>query len=450
MVEVAEPRSTACLPWLNNGRIALVWIKRVEIENVRSIEKIEWEIGHKASAGAGWHVVLGDNGSGKSSFLRSIALVLIGPENAAAAGQDWRTWVRLGENRARISLTLSPDPSFDKFAMKGKTNKQTPLRAGVEIERDGPATAPRPLDTSPIMKPDRHIWGKGLGWFSASYGPFRRFTGGDRDAERGFLTNPRVGAHLSVFGEKVSLVESLYWLQSLHHKALERKPEGALLGSIKNFVNQDDFLPHGVKLVSISSSGVAFEDSAGLEVEVEELGDGFRSMLSMTFELIRQLSAKFEPSEIFTGGGRTIGIPGVVLIDEVDAHLHPSWQKRIGFWLTEHFPRMQFIVTTHSPLICHAAEKGSIFALPVPGAGGSGRILQGAERDRLVYGDVSDAYATEAFGVDDTGSPESHRMRERLAVLNTKEIREGLSRTELREQERLRATFPAGVRMAQR
>ena len=50
--------------------------------------------------------------------------------------------------------------------------------------------------------------------------------------------------------------------------------------------------------------------------------------------------------------------PGVVLIDEVDAHLHPTWQRRIGLWFREHFPKLQFIVSTHSPLICQAATVG--------------------------------------------------------------------------------------------
>ena len=49
---------------------------------------------------------------------------------------------------------------------------------------------------------------------------------------------------------------------------------------------------------------------------------------------------------------------GVVLIDEVDVHLHVSWQRSIGFWLKKHFPNVQFIVTTHSPFVCQAADPG--------------------------------------------------------------------------------------------
>ena len=52
----------------------------------------------------------------------------------------------------------------------------------------------------------------------------------------------------------------------------------------------------------------------------------------------------------------TIALPGVVTIDEIDAHLHPAWQQRIGDWFVARFPEMQFLVTTHSPIICRAAR----------------------------------------------------------------------------------------------
>ena len=95
-----------------------------------------------------------------------------------------------------------------------------------------------------------------------------------------------------------------------------------------------------------------------------------------------------------------IDLPGVVLVDEIDAHLHPTWQLRIGENLLRYFPKVQFIVTTHSPLICHAAEKGSVWRLPVPGDDSSftGRV-RGKELKRLIYGDILEAYDTELFGI---------------------------------------------------
>ena len=48
---------------------------------------------------------------------------------------------------------------------------------------------------------------------------------------------------------------------------------------------------------------------------------------------------------------------GVAPIDEIDAHLHPAWQREIGFWLKQCFPKGQFIVTSHNPMICQAADQ---------------------------------------------------------------------------------------------
>jgi hypothetical protein len=129
-----------------------------------------------------------------------------------------------------------------------------------------------------------------------------------------------------------------------------------------------------------------------------------------------------------------------VLIDEVDAHLHPTWQREIGVWFTRLFPHIQFIVTTHSPLICQAAT--TVFRLPTPGTEEVGQRITGTDFVRLRYGNVLEAYGTEAFGRGVTRSEESKEMLERLAELNLKELEAGLTKKEKREQERLRAAMP--------
>jgi ABC-type glutathione transport system ATPase component len=133
--------------------------------------------------------------------------------------------------------------------------------------------------------------------------------------------------------------------------------------------------------------------------------------------------------------------PGIVLIDEADAHLHPTWQREIGQRLKALFPRLQFIVTTHSPLVCQAAD--TVFRLPRPGTEEQGRMLEGVELERLQYGNVLDAYGTGAFGRI-TRSEAGKQLLERLAELNHKELEQGLSKEEEQEQERLRAIFPTG------
>jgi energy-coupling factor transporter ATP-binding protein EcfA2 len=414
-------------------------IQRIRIANIKSINTLDWAI--PEGQAAGWHVIIGDNGAGKSTFLRAVVLALIGPVEAAGLRLDWDAWLRSGTESGSIRLDLRYDPKLDNFSGPGRRGAEL-VPAAVLIERDG-LFAQLKKNSAVKPNPDRHIWSGAGGWFSAAYGPFRRFSGGDTEYERLLSFRSRLAAHLSVFNEAFALGEGLRWLQELQFKRLERQPEGALLDRLIGFVNQDDFLPHHTRISEVTSSGVVFTDSTDQRVLVENLSDGYRSILSMTFELIRQMVNTYGADAVFDATDSTvITAPGVVLIDEVDAHLHPSWQKRIGLWFRRHFPHVQFIVTTHSPLVCQAATEGSVWRLPRPGDSEPGGMVVGQDLDRLLYGNLLDAYSTGVFGLDSTRSEESQRKLVRLAQLNRKELRSQLSAKEQQEQEQLRSILP--------
>ncbi|RYD74808.1 MAG: hypothetical protein EOP84_19320 [Verrucomicrobiaceae bacterium] len=422
-----------------------MYVKEVHLSNIRSIESLTWTL--PDGPAPGWHVIIGDNGAGKSSFLRALALGLVGPDEAKALRQDWNEWLRAGSVSAVIRLKVLWDERYDRF--EGPDVPLRPRSLNTELGLLRARLGSQPVRTLLVIKgvvvseQASQYTGQGAGWFSASYGPFRRFTGGDQEQEKLFQSNPKLARHLSVFGESVALSESLEWLKLLQFKKLENDPEGDLLESLQQFINQPDFLPNEARLESISSKGVRFVDGNGCEVPVENLSDGYRSILSMTFELIRQLARTYGSSELFAPEDpTTIVVPGVVLIDEIDAHLHPVWQRRVGRWFREHFPNIQFIVTTHSPLICQAATVGSVFRLPKPGSDEEAGMVTGVALDRLLYGNVLDAYSTGAFGDVDLRSDEGMEKLERLATLNQKELAQGLSSAEQAEQQQLRAQLP--------
>ena len=125
------------------------------------------------------------------------------------------------------------------------------------------------------------------GWFSASYGPFRRFSGGDEEFEKLYTNQPRLARHLSVLGEAVALTEALSWLQSLRFQQLDPENDESdeaedLITRITDFINQPGFLPHDVRLRKVTSKGVNFIDANGVTLPVQDLSDGYRSILSMT------------------------------------------------------------------------------------------------------------------------------------------------------------------------
>ncbi len=427
-------------------------VRQIRIRNIRSLKEVNWEV--SASKTAGWHVIVGDNGSGKSSFLRSIALAMIGPKDAASLRLAWEDWLRKDQSVGFIELGIDWDRTHDKFAMRGPTPRTPPLHLGVSFTRRKRRLRPVDLKaTRASVEPRRHVWGVGKGWFCAAYGPYRRLTGGDPTYDRLFYKFPKLARYISIFEERVALTECIEWLQSLKFEQLEstgrpRPEEGALgptlLPAIFGFVNQPGFLPFQAHLQEITSKEVYFVDGSQNQVRIEDLSDGYRSILSMTFELIRQLATTFGPARVFDPNDPTKVIaPGVVLIDEIDVHLHPTWQRKVGLFFRQHFPNIQFIVSTHSPLICQAADIGTVYLLPRPGEDHGGGMVRGSRLERLLYGNVLDAYGTEVFGPDISRSEEGKAKQNRLAYLNVKETRQGLTDQERKEQERLRGALPS-------
>jgi predicted ATP-binding protein involved in virulence len=121
----------------------------------------------------------------------------------------------------------------------------------------------------------------------------------------------------------------------------------------------------------VDSTGILLRDLSGRPIPLIDMSDGYRSSLAMLVDVYRHMVNVYGPNILarHEDGGVVVNRPGVVLIDEIDAHLHPAWQREIGFWLVQHFPLAQFIVTTHSPLICQAADQGRIYTCPSLGTG---------------------------------------------------------------------------------
>lgn len=414
-----------------------MYLTSANIVGIRAIQSLSWRLSPKDPR-PGWHVIVGENGSGKTSFLRAIALALVGPRTSVALRQPWGQWLSHEREYGKIRIALERDSAVDKFSGSGRTSRGSELGASISFDYHDDPVLPRGHGG------ERHIWGKGDGWFSASYGPFRRFRGGDPEYKKIFYSYPKLGRHLTLFDESVALSECLEWLQSLKFKELEEDPEAAILDPLIAFINQEGFLPFHAKLTEITSSAIRFEDGNGAQVEVENLSDGYRSILSLTFELIRQMVAAYGPGIIFDQTDPSkVQAPGVVLIDEIDAHLHPTWQRRIGTWFRDHFPRVQFIVTTHSPIICQAADPGTVYRLPRPGVEERGRFVRGDDLKRLIYGSVQDAYGTEIFGDGVTRSKVSRDLLDELARLNVKELQHGLDDEEQHRQRELQKILPS-------
>ena len=435
-----------------------MYIKEVKIKNIRSISHFEMDFPKPA----GWHVLIGDNGAGKSTIIRAIAATLIGPEEITAVLPVWEEWLKQDENEGSIVLEIERDTKLDGISQTRPPKIQA-IKNLFELKRNGRIELKSNIFDK-NMNPRNFNWGNNKGWFSVAYGPFRRFTGGNDKWNKVFYAALKAGAHLSVFGEDIALTEALDWLKELDRKRLKQNESQQMLvgmhepevkyvseseqtfEAIKTFINTSGLLPHNAYFDSVNIEGdLIFRDGNGLPIKMIQMSDGYRSILSLTFELIRQLVGNYSANAVFKeirkGKPTTmvIDLPGVVLIDEIDAHLHPTWQTRIGQWFTKYFPNIQFIVTTHSPLVCRACENGSIWRLAAPGSGNESGEITGTYKKRLIYGNVLDAYGTEVFGENVSISEESNDKMNRLTLLNNKSMEGETSDVEEQELSELKS-----------
>lgn len=433
-----------------------MYLRRFNIRNIRSISGLEMDFPRGQEAG--WHVILGPNGSGKSTIVRSFALLMMGEREAYASRQDFNRWLGRDKTDGVIDGQVTYDPVYDILSSSGQPPKK-PIRPKVTLHESHEGLV-REVDVIYAGElVNRTIWGAGAGWFAASFGPFRRFTGGDRIYDRLFVSNRRLAPHLSALGEDVALTEALGWLASLHVQQFQddrsgQQPSyaGRVLALVLRFLNESHFLPHGARIHAVTNDRVLVKDGNGAIVFLDQLSDGYRSALSLTLELVRQMfelygTAIMEYAMTYQPG--IVYAPGIVAIDEVDAHLHPSWQRDIGQWLTKHFPLVQFIVTTHSPIVCRAVLndvgeiRGSIWRLPAPGSDEKFRRIEDEEFDSLAYGDVLDAFGTELFGTHITRSEAGFKKLGRLAELNHAALDRSLTDAEKAERKGLRRIFSA-------
>ncbi|MFC9463189.1 AAA family ATPase [Streptomyces coelicoflavus] len=421
----------------------------------------------------GWTVLAGRNGSGKSSVLQVLALALAGPDAALRLNVDFTGWITRGAETGRAVVSVLPHPEVDPFT---QTTPSTAAAPGQEIRLElawraahvpgmgddwprrpyvviDPWTDPASASTSmsgpwsPVMP----------GWFCAGYGPFRRLTGPMR---RAYNTKAPIPAPLAtLFHEDAALTESVSWMVDLHHRSLQElsaarrsesvpeMPATLLLNTVMGLLG-DGLLPDDYRLNGVSADGLLVSLRGSDEsFPLREMSDGFRTVAALVLDIARNIHAAYGhlETERTRSGHLTVLQPGVVLIDEVDAHLHVTWQRRIGAWLREHFPNIQFIVTTHSPYVCQVADEGALIRLPGPDADEPPVVVDQDLYRRVVFGSADDAALSELFGLDTPYSGRAERHRRRLVSLERKVYAGTATPQEVNEYEELSRLLTSSV-----
>jgi predicted ATP-binding protein involved in virulence len=411
-----------------------MYISKISLKNIRGFKSLEFDLDRGNGRYAGWTVFTGDNGSGKSTLIRAIAIGIAGKDVARSFLPSFRGWISENaiSSEASIEMNIASVAGDDKKL--GKPRK-APFVARLVFESgDGPEptlVSKSPKKTKKAAIADQSIWSSNpQGWFACGYGPFRRVFGASPEAQRQ-MSAPSTERWVTLFQEAASLREVDEWLRDLKYKALEEKEEQKNELDILLAILSDEFLPSEIKIDHIDSGGLWLRDANDVKLSWTEMSDGYRAALALLADILRHMINAYGFDNLYDHdeeGKIFIQRSGVVLIDEIDAHLHPAWQREIGFWLKRHFPNVQFLVTTHSPIILQAADPNGLFVLPEPGSEDEPHALTHEEYQKIIISRPDSILLSPAFGLENTRSEPVVEKRALYSKLRSKKRAE-LTRT---------------------
>lgn len=396
-------------------------LRRVEIENFRLIERLSVDLHPRMN------VLIGANAAGKTTVLEAVAfsldhvLVATGhtPENSFAASDlcrrardaDGEIRVHLHSDEA-LSVRVTVKGGTAKVSPKGVRQKLAsaeplPLAAYYGTERLAPRT---PNPTEEVDTPD----------------------GVRVDAWLGAFT-PRLSfAHFKDWFERQSVAESL------EHSRLKRfDVESIPLKAVRDAVRA--MIP-GCRDLRLAGNPPRIQatmdrgDGSTEDVDFTEMSDGYRTLLAVVADIARRM--------VQANPHQGLQSQALVMIDEIDLHLHPKWQQIVLASLLTAFPNAQFLVTTHSPQIIATAEPEHLICLVR-----DGDRLE-AVRPESTYGALPERILEDVMGLPHARPPDVAQKLGRYQELIALDQGEGEEALGLRAwlNERFRGQEPELVR----
>jgi predicted ATP-binding protein involved in virulence len=157
--------------------------------------------------------------------------------------------------------------------------------------------------------------------------------------------------YLTIFNPSWDLKNPIEWLKYLDHSEKSGKTNIVSVEMEKKLLNE--LLDKDVE-IDISPETVIFKERGSI-VTFEQLSAGYKGVITIIADLLVRLSEN-QPQETNINEFK-----GIVLIDEVELHLHPKWKYNFVKRLRDIFPKIQFIMTTHSPTVLLGASKEAVF-----------------------------------------------------------------------------------------
>jgi hypothetical protein len=350
-------------------------ISELQLSHVRAIRNAEFRFRE------GFNLLVGVNGVGKTTVMDVLRICLSRVLRSAAQLPLKSMAFELGDIRnglpfleASVFFDVAGDElRYSRLEWREQAAKDDAARIDVlrreilenERLRDRPRNLLRALvDTQALPDSDNFApgvreWRQKLkGLPSAPLGVFFA-TNRSVLTLSGATKSKTAGGKASAYSDALvprawNIRELAHWLRVQLMLAKERPLAAQHADALQRAATR--FLPDCTGLrPSEEADGTMVIEKSGTLLDVRQLSDGERGVLSMALDLARRLSQANEGASDPLAEGQA-----VVLIDEIDLHLHPKWQRQIVHNLQLTFPRCQFIATTHSPQVIGEVEHDRI------------------------------------------------------------------------------------------
>lgn len=297
-------------------------------------------------------IVVGDNGSGKTQFLKKLYDFLITYCNSGGTYTEEYIKARIKESNERLSLTPKIDPSHlhlqqEIDAYEKMLSEYSKFNAYSE-NMPYISSAYKNKETSLLFFPaDRYFQSTENITISSRDSIFKEYSRQYTSANSSYKFNHKFEQYI------VSI-----WNYALLNKASGNLQESDNVELIINDITKDLqtlFEDPSLELVfNFNELRVEIKQSKKNVYTLDKLSSGYSSILAIYTELV--MRAEFERID-------KENLSGIVLIDEIDAHLHVSLQKKVFSFFTSSYPKIQFIISTHSPFVLQSVSNAMIYNL---------------------------------------------------------------------------------------
>lgn len=360
-------------------------------------------------------ILLGDNGFGKTTILDAIATTMA-PYSAQFPGiadyqlSDLDVHINRHGRRSKY-LTINAEFSDNGVTMtsvRHRKGTQNPPKTNYEQLKQAAIAKKEAIlaGEADVQLPIFAYYGTGRGQFQV---PERR-----RGFQQAF---ERWDCYKSAINPETDFKRFFGWFDLMEdqerrdrEKLWDLGYKSPVLEAVRKALNET---VEGYKNPRIETRPLRFimdridEDGSKHELRIEQLSEGYKIVIAMVADLAARMAEANPEME------NPLNTNGIVLIDEVDLHLHPKWQREILIQLTKVFPNLQFIVSTHSPVIVvGAAEIAQVVNLNTINDD------ENLHQNGIQVSNVGQVLLSDLFGLEYLYSPEwDDKIKERNVIL---------------------------------